>query len=80
MRREAAMISNGTLKLPREVRLHLNIKEKESVFLELNEDGSVTIRRNENISSLKGIVKKGEKPELYANRSYQFEGLSKAEE
>lgn len=80
MRTKELKISNGTLDLPKEILSYLNLKDGETVRLEANEDGSVTIRKQETIANLKGIIKKGETPELHANGAYQFETSSKQRE
>lgn len=77
MRTIEKKISNGTLDLSQEILSNLNLKDGETVILETNEDGSVTIRKKDTIANLKGIIKKGETPDLYANRAYQFETTSK---
>lgn len=73
-------VSNGTLELPQEILAYLNLKNGETVRLECNEDGSVTIRKKDTIANLKGIIKKGETPELHANGIYQFRTSSKQRE
>ncbi len=73
-------VSNGTLELPQEILNYLNLKDGESVLLETNEDGSVAIRKKDTIANLKGIIKKGETPDLHANGDYQFETSSKQRE
>lgn len=76
MRTKQINVSNGTLDLPQDILSYLNLKDGETVLLEPNEDGSVTIRKKDTIANLKGIIKKGETPHLYANEGYQFETSS----
>lgn len=76
MRTKEIRVSNGTLKLPHEILTYLNLKDGETAHIETNEDGSIIIRKKETIASLKGIIKKGETPELHANGAYQFETSS----
>ncbi|MDZ7720469.1 MAG: hypothetical protein U5K72_16765 [Balneolaceae bacterium] len=73
-------VSNGTLSLPQEILSYLKLKDGETASLEVNEDGSVTIRKKETIADLKGIIKKGETPDLHANGDYEFETSSKQRE
>lgn len=73
-------VSNGTLNLPQEIISYLNLKDEEIVRFESNKDGSVTIRKKETIANLKGIIKKGETPDLHANGDYQFETSSERHE
>lgn len=80
MRTTEKKVSNGTLDLSQEILSYLNLKDGETVRLEANEDGSVTIRKKETITNLKGIIKKGETPELHANGNYQFITSSKQRE
>lgn len=80
MRTSEKKVSNGTLELPQEILSYLNLKDGETVLLEPNEDGSVTIRKKETIANLKGIIKKGDTPELHANGAYQFETSSQERE
>lgn len=80
MRMEEVIISNGILEIPQNVRSSMNLKDGETVLLESNEDGSITIRKKDTITNLKGIIKKGETPNLHANGSYQFETSSKRQE
>jgi antitoxin component of MazEF toxin-antitoxin module len=76
MRTKEKKVSNGTLDLSQEILSYLNLKEGETVRLEANEDGSVTIRKKETIADLKAIIKKGETPNLHADAKYQFETSS----
>lgn len=80
MRTSENKVSNGTLKIPQEILSKLNLKDGETVLFESNEDGTVTIRKKETIASLKGIIKKGDTPELHPNGDYQFETSSKKRE
>lgn len=80
MRTKEKKVSNGTLELPQEILNYLNLKDGESVLLETNEDGSVAIRKKDTIANLKGIIRKGETPDLHANGAYQFETSSKRRE
>lgn len=80
MRTIEKKVSNGTLDLPQEILSCLNLKDGETVLLEANEDGSVTIRKKDTIANLKGIIKKGETPDLHANGAYQFETSSQRRE
>lgn len=80
MRTTEQKVSNGTLELPQEIFSYLNLKDGEIVLLETNEDGTVTIRKKETIANLKGIIKKGDTPELHPNGAYQFEISSKNRE
>ncbi len=80
MRTTEIKVSNGTLDLPQEILSYLNLKDGETVLLEANEDGSVSIRKKETIASLKGIIKKGETPDLHTNGAYIFEASSKQRE
>lgn len=77
MRVKEVQISNGTLEIPEKIKRFLNTENGDMVRFETNDDGSVTIRRKETITNLKGILKKGETPELHANGAYQFNGSSK---
>lgn len=79
MKAEKVRILNGTLKIPQKIQSSLNLKDGEAVLLEPNEDGSVTIRKKDTIANLKGIIKKGETPEVHVNGFYnlQFETSSK---
>ncbi len=77
MRTIEKKVSNGTLILPQEILSYLKLKDGERVSLETNEDGSVTIRKKETIADLKGIIKKGETPDLHANGNYEFKTSSK---
>ncbi|WP_234571508.1 hypothetical protein [Rhodohalobacter sp. 614A] len=78
MKTEKVRIKNGAIELPEKVRLSMNLKDDETVLLELNEDGTVTLRKNDTIANLKGIIKKGETPEIQVNGFYnlQFETSS----
>lgn len=78
MKAEKVRIKNGAIELPEKVRLSMNLKDDETVLLELNEDGTVTLRKNDTIANLKGIIKKGETPEIQVNGFYnlQFETSS----
>lgn len=80
MRKEEVIVSNGTLEIPQKIRSSMNLKDGETVLFEANEDGSITIRKKDTIANLKGIIKKGENPDLHANGSYQFETSSKGQE
>lgn len=80
MRIKEKKVSNGTLDLSQEILSYLNLKDGETVRLEANEDDSVTIRKKETIADLKGIIKKGETPDLHANGNYQFDTSSNGRE
>ena len=80
MKTEEVRIKNGTLTLPRRIQSSMNFQDGEAIIVELNEDGTVTIRKKDTIVNLKGIIKKGETLELYNNTGYQFETSSKRQE
>lgn len=80
MRTEEKKVSNGTLSLPQDILSYLDLKDGETASLEANEDGSVTIRKKETIANLKGIIKKGEIPDLHADQHYEFNANSKLKE
>lgn len=82
MKTEKVRILNGTLKIPQNIQSAMNLKDGETVFLETKEDGTLTIRKKDTITNLKGIIKKGETPEVQVNGFYnlQFETRSKAQE
>jgi bifunctional DNA-binding transcriptional regulator/antitoxin component of YhaV-PrlF toxin-antitoxin module len=80
MRANELKVSNGTLALPQEILSYLNLKDGESVILQTKEDGSVSIRRKETIANLKGIIKKGETPDLHADQHYEFNANSNLRE
>ncbi|MCG2589314.1 AbrB/MazE/SpoVT family DNA-binding domain-containing protein [Rhodohalobacter sulfatireducens] len=73
MRAKEKNVSNASLNLPKEILSYLNLKDGETVRLEANEDGSVTIQKKETIANLRGIIKKGKTPNLHADAKYQFE-------
>jgi len=73
MRAKEIKVSNGTLELSQEMISHLQLKDGESVRLETNSNGSVTIRKKETIADLKGLLTKGDNLDLYAHRAYQFD-------
>lgn len=82
MKTEKVRILNGTLEIPQNIRSSMNLKDGETVLLEPNEDGSVTIRKKDTIANLKGIIKKGDTPEVQVNGFYnlQFETSSNGKE
>lgn len=80
MRIEEGKISKGTLELSQKIQSYLKLKEGETVLLEPNKNGTVTLRKKENIAALKGIIRKGKTPELHANGKYQFKNSSKRKE
>lgn len=80
MRTKEKKVSNGTLDLSQEILSYINLKDGETVRLEANEDGSVTIRKKETIANLKGIIRKGETPNLNANGEYLFNRSSNGRE
>ncbi|NBC64696.1 MAG: hypothetical protein GVY07_03385 [Bacteroidetes bacterium] len=80
MRAKEKNVSNGTLDLSQEILSHLNLKDGGTVRLEANKDGSVTIRKKEAITNLKGIIKKGNTPHLHTKTNSQFETSSKGGE
>ena len=68
-------ILNGTLKLPETIRSTMKVRDGESMLLEPNEDGSITIRRKETFPGNQNNINKGDTPEIHVNRVYnlQFE-------
>lgn len=82
MKTEKVRILNGTLEIPQKIRSSMNLKDGETVLLKPNEDGSVTIRKKDTIANLKGIIKKGDTPEVQVNGFYnlQFETSSNGQE
>lgn len=80
MKTEKVRILNGTLEIPQQIRSSMNLQDGETVLLESNEDGTVTIRKKDTITSLKGIIKKGEIPDTQTRGKYQFETSSKKQE
>ena len=73
MRTKELKVSNGTLDLPQEILSYLDLKDGEIVILNIKGDGSVSIRKKDTIANLKGIIKKGETPDLHADKHYQFQ-------
>lgn len=82
MKTEQVRILKGSLKIPLNIQSSMNLKDGETLLLEPNEDGSVTIRKKDTIANLKGIIKKGDTPEVHVNGFYnlQFETSSNGQE
>lgn len=82
MKTEKVRILNGSLEIPQNIQSSMNLKDGETVLLEPNEDGTITIRKKDTIANLKGIIKKGETPEIQVNGFYnlQFETSSNGQE
>lgn len=79
MKTEKVRFVRGSLKIPQKIQSSMNLQDGETLLFEPNEDGTVTIRKKDTIANLKGIIKKGETPELHANGDFQFDISTKRE-